>query len=80
MWIAVVRPTVDDFGIESNQIVWRAETISQSGTGGDHAQWTDYAFGEPHVALLPDGTFLLTLWSAQRTGNGILYARLRASE
>jgi hypothetical protein len=76
VWMAVVRPTENGFGIESNEIVWRAETRTQTGTSGEHSEWTDFSFGEPCVALLPDKTFLLVLWCVQPEGQGIRFAKL----
>lgn len=76
VWLAVVRPSDDDFGVEANAIVWRAETPTQSGTSGEHADWSDFGFGEPSVTVLQDGTWLVTLWCAQPSGRGIRYVRL----
>lgn len=76
VWIAVVRPTEDDFGVESNEIVWRAQTRTQSGSSGEHSQWTDFSFGEPSAALLPDGTLLVVLWCIQPEGQGIRFAKV----
>src|SRR5262249_15018386 len=36
VWLAVARPTAADFGVEANEIVWKAETRTQSGTSGQH--------------------------------------------
>lgn len=77
VWLAVVKPTEKDFGIETNQIVWRAETRTQKGTSGEHSEWMDFSFGEPSVTRLPDGTLLVTLWCVQPTGSGIRYVKLR---
>jgi hypothetical protein len=77
VWIAVVRPTATDFGVETNQIAWKAATRTQSGTTGDHAQWSDFAFGEPAVALLAPDLLLLVLWCAQPDGKGIRFVQLR---
>jgi Neuraminidase (sialidase) len=82
VWLAVVRPTAYDFGVESNEIAWRAQTRTQSGTSGEHTEWTDFSFGEPAVALLPDpkglgNTLLLVLWCVEPGGQGIRYVRLR---
>lgn len=77
VWLAVVRPTEDDFGVESNEIVWRAQTKTQSGTSGEHDQWQDFSFGEPSVNVLPDGTLLVTLWCVQPAGQGVRYLKLR---
>ena len=74
--MAVVRPAEKDFGVESNEIAWRAQVRTQSGTSGAHNEWTDFSFGEPAVALLPDKTLLLVLWCVQPAGQGIRFARL----
>ncbi len=80
VWLAVAKPTEKDFGVESNQIVWSAQTKTQSGSTGDHSAWTDFSFGEPSVTLLPDKTLLVTLWCVQPTGQGIRYAKLRIKD
>ncbi|NUQ64817.1 MAG: exo-alpha-sialidase [Pirellulales bacterium] len=77
VWLAVVRPTDDDFGIEHNAIVWKAQTRTRSASSGDLSDWSDFSFGEPSAALLPDGTWLVTLWCIQPSGTGIRYLRLR---
>ncbi|MBI4024800.1 MAG: exo-alpha-sialidase [Verrucomicrobia bacterium] len=77
IWLAVVKPTETDFGVEANEIVWQAETRTQSGTTGEHSQWQDFSFGEPSVTILPDRTLLVTLWCVQPSGQGIRYAKLR---
>ena len=74
--MTILRPTANDFGIESNEIVWRAQTRTQSGSSGEHNEWTDFSFGEPCAALLPDDTLLLVLWCVQPSGQGIRYVRL----
>jgi hypothetical protein len=80
VWLAVVRPTAKDFGVEANAIVWRAQTRTQNQTTGAHDQWVDFAFGEPSVTVLPDRTLLVTLWCIQPTGQGIRYLKLRLKE
>lgn len=77
VWLAVVRPTESDFGVESNDIVWRAQTPIQSVSSGGHAEWQDFSFGEPSATVLPDGTLLVTLWCIQPTDQGIRYVKLR---
>lgn len=80
VWLAVVRPTDHDFGIEHNAIVWRAETKTRSATSGDLAEWTDFSFGEPSVAVLPDGRLLVALWCIQPSGTGIRFVRYNDPE
>jgi hypothetical protein len=77
VWLAIVRPADTDFGIESNEIVWRAETRTQTGSSGEHAEWGDFSFGEPSITVLPSGTFLVTLWCIQPSGRGVRYVKLR---
>lgn len=77
VWLAVAKPTERDFGVECNEIVWRAQTKTQSGTSGKHNEWQDFSFGEPSVTLLPDKTLLVTLWCVQPSGQGIRYVKLK---
>jgi hypothetical protein len=77
VWMAVVNPTADDFGIQSNEIVWRAAAPTQSGSSGNLTAWTDFSFGEPSVTPLPDGTLLVALWCVEPSGRGIRYVKLR---
>lgn len=77
VWIVLARPTPESFGIEHNAPVWRAAVTTQHDTSGQHAGWTDFAFGEPSVTALPDGTLLLVLWCIQPGGSGIRFVKLR---
>lgn len=77
VWLAVARPTESGFGVEANQIVWRAEQTTQHGTSAEHVEWEDFAFGEPSVTVLPGGELLVTLWCVQPSGHGIRYVKLR---
>lgn len=80
IWLAVVRPTDSDFGIESNQIVWRAQTATQNESSADHYDWRDFSFGEPSVTPLPDGTLLVTFWCVQPDGQGIRFVKCMMKE
>ncbi len=77
VWLALVQPTETDFGILANEIIWRAETRTQRGSSGEHAQWEDFSFGEPAITPLPDGAFLVTLWCMQPSGRGVRFVRLQ---
>ncbi|MCK4323694.1 MAG: exo-alpha-sialidase [Armatimonadetes bacterium] len=79
VWLALANPTDSDFGVQANEVVWRAETATQSSSSGEHSEWTDFAFGEPSITLLPDSTLLVVLWCIQPSGHGIRYLRLRMS-
>jgi hypothetical protein len=75
VWLAAVRPTPADFGVEWNHILWRAPRQATGASG--HAEWAGFAFGEPSVTRLPDGGLLAVLWCRGAHGNGIRYLRLR---
>lgn len=75
VWLAAVRPTADDFGIEWNHVLWRAAPPG-TGTSG-HADWTNFSFGEPSITLLADGSLLAVWWCAGENGRGIRYCKLR---
>ena len=80
VWLAVVHPTESDFGVQFNQLIWRAETPTQHTKSVDHSNWEDFAFGEPSVTLLHDGALLVTLWCVQPSGRGIRYVKLRMTD
>lgn len=75
--LAVVRPEETSFGIEDDRYLWRAETRTQSDSSGGSSEWSDFSFGEPSIAPLPDETWLAVLWCIQPTGSGIRYVRVR---
>lgn len=77
IWLAVVRPTEKNFGIEDNQIIWKAALKTQNGSDGDSNGWTDFAFGEPSITILPDGMLIITFWCTQPMEKGIKYIKLR---
>jgi hypothetical protein len=79
VWLAVGRPTEDDFGVEAIGPAWLAEEATHTADGdAGHDAWTDFAFGEPSVTLLSDQSVLVTLWCDQPSGRGIRYVRLSA--
>ncbi len=76
VWLALERPDADGPHLLANEPVWRAADVTKHDSSGDFAQWTDFAFGEPHVSLLPDGTLLVVLWYQEGRKKGIRYVRL----
>lgn len=75
--LALVRPDAEKFEILGNRIIWKAKTNTQSGkTEIDHGDWTDFAFGEPSLAVLPDGNLLAVFWFNQAGQAGIHYVKL----
>lgn len=77
VWLAVVRPTETDFGIEANAILWRAGNATQNGTSSEFGNWTDFAFGEPSITILPNEELLATLWCIQGGVAAIRYVKLK---
>jgi len=80
VWIAEARPAPGDFGLLSNQLVWKAALTTRKGTSGTHDDWQDFAFGEPCLTWLGKDQLLLTLWSLEPGGEGILFVKLRMIE
>jgi hypothetical protein len=77
VWLAIARPSAGDFGIVEQVRVWKAAIATRHDSGGDHTGWTDFAFGEPASAELPDGDLLVVLWCDQPDGSGIRFVRIR---
>ena len=76
VWLAVERPDGDNPNLLANEPVWRAADVTKSDSSGDFSQWTDFAFGEPHVTLMPDGTLLVVLWYQEGEKKGVRWVRL----
>lgn len=77
IWLAVARPTDDDFGVRQLAPAWVAERPTLSGgEESEHDEWTDFAFGEPSVTVLWGGDVLITWYVDQPSGRGIRYVRL----
>jgi hypothetical protein len=77
VWLAIVSPTVETLGVELNEAAWLCQTATQRDTSGELGEWTDFAFGEPSVMVLSDGTLFLTFWSIQPSGQGIRYLKVK---
>ena len=76
VWLAVERPDGSRPNLLANEPVWRAADVTKSDSSGDFSQWTDFAFGEPHVTLMPDGTLLVVLWYQEGEKKGVRWVRL----
>ena len=76
VYLAIARPDAAAFGVESNQIVWRAARAILGDTSPDHADWTGFAFGEPAITPLPDGSWLVVFWCVQPDGQGVRFVKL----
>lgn len=75
--LAIVRPTDTDFGIESNELIFRVEKPTQSGDAPDDNTWSDFNFGEPSITLLPDNKVLVTHWQITPKFSGTRYILLQ---
>lgn len=76
VWLARIRPTEESFGVKWNQPLWLAETATRKGGSADHPNWMDYAFGEPSITSLHDGTWLAAFWRSTPSGGEIQYVKL----
>ncbi len=77
VYLAIASPSEDGFGIELNEPIWLAAETNQSDGETAFEDWTDYAFGEPALTVMPDGTLLAVLWCAQPEFRGIRCVRVR---
>lgn len=75
--LALARPTESDFGLLYDQLVWKAAVPSQNNTSGKSTEWTDFAFGEPAVTVLPHDQALVMFWCIQPDGAGVGYVKIQ---
>lgn len=75
--MAVVNPTEGDFGVDVDAMVWSVDRPRGDGHRTRHRDWLDFNFGEPHVTVLDDGTWLVVLWSDQPGSRGVPFIKLR---
>jgi len=59
---AVLDPHDGGVEIIADEMLWAAKTATRSNSSGDHADWTDFAFGEPALIRLDQFRFLLVFW------------------
>jgi len=80
VWLAVACPAAGSFGIEHQELIWRASVRTRSQSSGEHSDWTDFSFGEPSAAVLSGGRLLVVMWCIQPEGAGIQYVVLQLHE
>jgi len=80
VWMALVDPSGSDFGIEANEVIWKAQTATQKGEEVDFIDYEDFAFGEPSVIELPDGDLIVSLWCTQPSESGIKFLKLKLTD
>jgi hypothetical protein len=77
IWLSIVRPNENEFGILADQRIWSADNSTQSGGQAKHDNWTDFSFGEPSATLLRDGTLLLVFWYLDASSTGVRFIQVR---
>ena len=76
VYLALAQPDKDGFHMLANEPVWTSQRKTYNGTSGEFNEWTDFAFGEPHVTVMPDGTLLVCLWYDEGDKKGIRFVKL----
>lgn len=76
VYLALAKPDKEGFHMIANEPVWTSERKTYNNTSGEFTEWTDFAFGEPHVTVLPDDSLLVCLWYDEGQKKGIRYVRL----
>ena len=77
VWLAIARPTAENFGLIETECIWAAEIAAQENGSAHFEDWTAFAFGEPSATVLPDETVFVSFWALQPSGHGIRYVKLR---
>lgn len=80
VWLARAKVEGKSLRIVANECIWKAEQAAKNQTSGEFDQWTSFAFGEPHVCVLPSGELLATLWYDQNGTQGIRYVKIKVKE
>jgi len=80
VYMALAKPDKNGFNMLANECIWQAEKKTVGDSSGEFDDWTDFAFGEPHVKLLPDGTLIASLWYDTGSEKGIRYVKLAIEE
>ncbi|MCX7704920.1 MAG: glycoside hydrolase [bacterium] len=78
--LAVATPAENDFRIDADEMVYCARRPSSKDFATSHSDWTNFSFGEPHVAVLQDKTILVVFWCIEERERGIRYIRLDAKD
>jgi len=77
VWLALVKIEGTGMRLLENQPVWEAQTTTKKNKSADFVNFTDYAFGEPQVTVMHDGSLLVVFWYDQPYGTGIHYVKVR---
>ena len=80
VWVARARVEGKDLRIIANECIWEAKQATKNQSGADFDQWTSFAFGEPHIRVLPTGELLATLWYDQNGTEGIRFVKIKVKK
>ena len=80
VYIALAKPDKNGLNMIANECIWQAERKTRGESSGEFDEWTDFAFGEPHVKLLPDGSLIASLWYDNAEKTGIRYVKFVIEE
>jgi len=77
VWLAFVKIQNNAMTLLANEPVWKTSSTMINNKNADFENFTDYAFGEPQVTILRDGSLFLVFWFDQPHGTGIHYVKLQ---
>jgi hypothetical protein len=77
VWAALVKPTRDDFGVESHESLWHPHGGTSDTSAASHDAWTQFTFGEPAATLLSAREVLLGFWYSDAADSGIQLLRFQ---
>ncbi len=77
IWMALVNPTPDNFGILHHQPIWQTPTANRAGREATHSDWQQFNFGEPAAILLDDGVILIAFWYIDEDSSGVKYVKVK---
>lgn len=80
VWLARAKVTDKSLSVVANECIWEAKQVTKNQSSDEFDGWTGFAFGEPHVCVLPSGELLATLWYDQNGKKGIRYVKLKVTE
>ncbi len=80
--LALAQPSADGFGLLADTMIWRAERNTRADVVGNQSMsdFANFAFGEPSLTALTDGSVLLTFWSLQPQAEGIRYLHFQVNK
>lgn len=76
--IRAAKWIVDESGatLVCDDYLWKSEIGTRNRSSGNHADWTDFAFGEPALARVNEDRLLLVFWEKGESGASSISFRL----